>query len=223
MDAVVKVGGSLASDPAALRVLCAELAKTAEKIRFLVGPGGNEFADVVRTVDAKFGLSSQVAHRMAVLGMDQFGLLLSDLIPKARVAFSLSVVEGLSGSGRVVVLLPSRLVFRARSLPSSWDVTSDSIAAYVAGRLAAGKLVLVTDVDGVFSADPKVDARAELIGEVSASGLSELGVRTSVDKFLPSMLLKYSLDCYVVNGRFSERVTQLLTGEKPVCTHVVAK
>jgi aspartokinase-like uncharacterized kinase len=220
LDAVVKVGGSLAASAAVLRALCVELGKLGGRFRLLVVPGGGEFADAVRAADARFELSSQVSHKMAVLGMDQFGLMLSDLIPRSRVAFSLSVVEGLSGSGRLVVLLPSRLVFRARSLPASWDVTSDSIAAYVAGRLSVSRLVLVTDVDGVFSADPKVDLHAELVGEVSASGLLELGVRTSVDMFLPRMLLKFGLDCFVVNGCFPERVSQVLGGQKTVCTRI---
>jgi aspartokinase-like uncharacterized kinase len=220
LDAVIKIGGSLTSDSTALRALCVELGRAAERFRLLVVPGGGEFADVVRAVDTRFALTSQVSHRMAVLGMDQFGLLLSDLIPRARVAFSLGVVEGLSGVGRVVILLPSRLVFRARSLPASWDVTSDSIAAYVAGRLGASKLILITDVDGVFTGNPKMDGYAELLSDVSASGLLELGLRTSVDRFLPKMLLKFGLDCFVVNGRFPERVSQVLTGETTVYTHI---
>jgi 5-(aminomethyl)-3-furanmethanol phosphate kinase len=223
LDAVIKVGGSLAVDPAVLRALCLELSRVAVGCRVVVVPGGGEFADVVRDVDGRFGLGSGVSHRMAVLGMDQFGLLLSGLIPGCRVACSLGVVGGLAGSGRGVVLLPSRLVFRARSLVASWDVTSDSIAAYVAGRLGVGKLVLVTDVDGVFSGDPKVDAGAELLEEVSASGLLELGVRTSVDRFLPRVLLKFGLGCFVVNGRFPERVSEVLAGKSTVCTHIMPK
>jgi aspartokinase-like uncharacterized kinase len=223
LDAVVKVGGSLAADVAVLRTLCAELTNVAERFRLVVVPGGGEFADIVRTVDKRFGLGSRVSHRMAVLGMDQYGLVLSELIPKSRLAYSLGVVEGLSSSGRVVVLLPSRLVFRARSLEASWDATSDSIAAYVAARLGAEKLVLVTDVDGVFSADPKADMHAELLEEVSASALLQLGVRTSVDRFLPRLLLKFGLGCFVVNGRFPERVSRVLAGELTVCTCIKAE
>lgn len=223
MDAVVKVGGSLAADAAGLRALCLELGKTGEHCRLAVVPGGGEFADVTRAVDSRFGLNANVAHRMAVLGMDQFGLLLTDLIPKCRVAFSLGVIPGLSGSGHVVVLLPSRLVFRARSLKASWEVTSDSIAAYVAGRLGVRKLVLVTNVDGVFTGDPKANAGAEFLKEISASGLLELGFRTSVDRFLPNMLLKYDLQCSVVNGRFPERVVKVLADEETVCTRIVPR
>lgn len=226
MDAVVKVGGSLAADAVALRTLCLELAKAGERCRLLVVPGGGEFADVVRAVDSRFGLNVGTAHRMAVLGMDQYGLLLADLIPHCRMAFSLGVVDCLSGGGQghVVVLLPSRLVFRARSLPASWDVTSDSIAAYVAGRVGASRLVLVTDVDGVFTGDPKVAAGVELVREVSASSsLAPLGSRTSVDRYLPNVLLKFGLTCLVVNGRFPERVSSVLAGEETVCTRIVPR
>ena len=220
---VIKVGGSLAVKPDALRGLCVELGRIAERFKMVVVPGGGEFADMVRDIDERFELSSGSSHRMALLGMDQFGLLLSEMIPNCRVASSLSVIGGLGSSGRVVVLLPSRLVFRARSLVASWDVTSDSVAAYVAGRLGATKLVLVTDVDGVFSADPKVDKGSELLAEVSASGLLELSARTSVDRFLPTLILKFGLDCFVVNGRFPERVAQVLASESAICTHILAK
>lgn len=223
MAIVIKVGGSLAVDPDALRGLCVELSLVAERFKVVVVPGGGQFADMVRKIDEQFGLSSGASHRMALLGMDQFGLLLSELIPSCRVASSLSVISGLGSSGRVVVLLPARLVFRARSLVASWDVTSDSVAGYVAGRLAATKIVLVTDVDGVFSADPKVENGAKLLAEVSASGLLELGMRTSVDRFLPRLLLKFGLDCFVVNGRFPERVARVLAGESVICTHILAK
>ena len=223
MATVIKVGGSLAVEPDALRRLCVELSRVAERFRVVVVPGGGEFADMVRDVDEQYGLGARTSHRMALLGMDQFGLLLSELIPNCRVASSLSVIGGLGSSGQVVVLLPARLVFRARSLVASWDVTSDSVAGYVGGRLGATKLVLVTDVDGVFSVDPKVDKSAELLAEVSASGLLELGARTSVDRFLPRVLLKFGLDCFVVNGRFPERVARVLVGESTVCTHILAK
>jgi aspartokinase-like uncharacterized kinase len=223
LDAVIKVGGSLAADAAVLRALCVELGKVAERFKLLVVPGGGEFADIVRAADERFELRPWVSHRMAVLGMDQFGLLLSDLIPGCHVASSLGVVESLSRFGRLVVFLPSRLVFRAHSLEASWGVTSDSIAAYVTGRLGVGKLILATDVDGIFSGDPKLNASAELISNGTASGLLELGVRTSVDQFLPKLLLKFGLSCFVVNGRFPERVAQVLSGETTVCTHITAE
>ncbi len=86
MDAaVVKVGGSLASHPEKLRALCAKLSEVAKKHKLIVLPGGGEFADAVRNLDKRFNLSRAVSHRMAILGMDQYGFLLSDLLPHSSV------------------------------------------------------------------------------------------------------------------------------------------
>jgi aspartokinase-like uncharacterized kinase len=41
------------------------------------------------------------------------------------------------------VLAPSRWLRDADPLPHSWDVTSDSIAAWIAGEIGARELVLV--------------------------------------------------------------------------------
>lgn len=45
---------------------------------------------------------------------------------------------------------------------------NDRIAALTAHNVGAGVVVLLTDLDGLYSADPRVDARAELIDHVRA-------------------------------------------------------
>ena len=139
MLTVVKVGGGLGAD--ALPGLCAALGELGRRHRLLVVPGGAGFADAVREADRRFGLHADTAHRMAILGMEQFGWLLSDLIPGAERCADLT----LAGTGRTQVLLPAGLPLEG--LPASWRVTSDSIAAWVADRVGAERLVLVKAVD----------------------------------------------------------------------------
>jgi hypothetical protein len=159
---------------------------------------------------------------MAILGMDQFGLLLAQIIPNSCATYSLNDVKQLSESGVAPIFLPSRLMFQENPLEASWDVTSDSIAAYVASRLKADKVILITDVDGVFESDPKKHSDAKLISKLSASELLAFAQRTSVDKFLPKLLLKVHLDCYIVNGAYPERIDAILAGQRTVCTLVKA-
>lgn len=206
-----------------LRKLCKKLADFAEKYSLLVVPGGGEFADAVREVDRRYSLSPVAAHRMAILGMDQYGLLLSDLIPNSRIVQSLDEAAEVSQLKRVPILLPSKLMLREGVLKASWDVTSDSIAAYVASRLNAHRLLLVTDVDGVFTRDPKVDSDAKLVKEIRATELLKLESRTSVDRYLPKVLLEASLNCFVVNGRYPKRIRNLLADKPTNCTLIVAK
>jgi len=223
MDVVIKVGGSLAEDPDRLRALCAKLSEFAKKYAIVVVPGGGGFADVVRDFDKRFTLSSVVYHRMAVLGMDQFGLLLSQVIPNSCATYLLSDAKQLSEIRVVPIFLPSRLMFREDPLENSWNVTSDSIAAYIASRLRVAKVLLVTDVDGVFTKDPKRHADAVLIERLSAEELLKLNQRTSVDRYLPKLLLDVQVDCYVVNGKHPERIEAILAGQQAVCTLIVAR
>lgn len=219
MEAVLKVGGSLAEFPASLKRLCKELTVLAKKHRILVVPGGGKFADLVRDFDETYGLSSTISHKMAILAMDQFGLFLSDIIPNSYVSSSIDKVKN-SPRGTLPIFLPSRFLFRKDPLEHSWNVTSDSIAACIAGMLHMKKLILVTDVDGIFTENPKRSLDATLIAELSAKQLLSWNKRTSVDRALPKILLKTKLDCYVVNGKHPERIKAILENEKPICTHI---
>jgi len=223
MDAVIKVGGSLAEDPERLRDLCANLSDFAKKHTIVVMPGGGRFADVVRDFDQRFNLSSGIAHRMAILGMDQFGLLLSQIIPNSCATYLLDDARQLSETGVAPIFLASRLIFKEDPLENSWDVTSDSIAAYVASRLQAAKVLLVTDVDGIFTKDPKKHEDAPLIERLSAEELLKFNTRTSVDRFLAKLLSEAPIDCYVVNGNHPERIEAILAGQRAICTFIPAR
>jgi aspartokinase-like uncharacterized kinase len=222
VEAVIKIGGSLVEEPERLRALCHKLSELAKKYSIVVVPGGGQFADVVRDFDSRLRLSSGVSHRMAILGMDQFGLLLSQFIPDSCATYLLDDVKQLSEVRVVPIFLPSRLMFKEDPLENSWDVTSDSIAAYVASRLRAKKVVLATDVDGIFTGDPKKQEGVKLLQRLSAEELLRWNQRTCVDRFLPRLLLKAQIDCYVVNGKYPERVEAVLAGQETTCTFVSA-
>ncbi|MCW3999435.1 MAG: delta 1-pyrroline-5-carboxylate synthetase [Candidatus Bathyarchaeota archaeon] len=221
--AVLKVGGSLAEYPLKLRLLAQKIGELSVNHRLVVVGGGGEFADVVRQLDGRFGLSDCASHRMAILGMDQYGLLLADIIPNAVVTGSIEETLDVLDKGGLPVFLPSTMLFRLDPLENSWDVTSDSIALYVAGRLGASRLLLLTDVDGVYTADPKVHADAELIGKLSADELSDFKQRTSVDRYLPKLIVQTQIDCYVVNGLYPERVAAVLQKQEGIYTKISGK
>lgn len=217
---MLKIGGSLAVYPEKLRKLCTTVSKLSKRHSIVLLPGGGEFADTIRTVDARFSLSSEIAHRMAILGMDQYGLLLSDLIANSLVVDSLDDAKEALASGKIPILLPSNFLFQDNLLESSWEVTSDAIAIYIAHLLSASKVVLVTNVDGIFSNDPKINSDSELIKKISADQLLAHKERTSVDNFAPKLLLEWPLSCFVVNGLFPERVETILAGRDTICTQI---
>lgn len=219
MDAtVIKIGGSLAIYPEKLKILCSMLSAASKKHNILVVPGGGEFADVVRVVDKRFNLSDSVSHKMAILGMDQYGFLLSDLIADSHIVNQLESVRNVFDLNELPVFLPSKFMFKINLLENSWNVTSDSIAVYIANQLCIKKVILITDVDGIFIHDPKKYPDAKLICEISAKKLEAMSERTSVDKFLPKLLSKMQIACFVVNGLFPERVEEILDDRNGVYT-----
>ena len=220
MVTVLKVGGSLAQDPDILKRLCHELSILAKDYKIIIVPGGSDFADTVREFDKKYNLSFSIAHKMAILAMDQYGLFLSDLMSESYVSYSLKNLVN-NKKGKLPIFLPSRIMFRENPLENSWNTTSDSIAAYIANLLSAEKLLIIKDVDGILSQDPKKSINAKLVNELTAQELIEWNITTSVDKSLPKILLQTKLDCYIVNGKYPKRIKQIMENKKSLCTHII--
>jgi aspartokinase-like uncharacterized kinase len=145
--AVIKIGGGLLGVPGALEAVCATVGAMGRSGPIVVVPGGGPFADVVREVDRGAGLSADAAHWMAMLAMDQYAHLLAERIDGAALVEESGAIAGELAAGRVVVLAPSRWLRSADPLPHSWDATSDSVAAFVAGALDASRLMLVKPED----------------------------------------------------------------------------
>jgi 5-(aminomethyl)-3-furanmethanol phosphate kinase len=209
---VVKVGGGLGRGAGdhALRALCATLGELGERHPLLVVPGGAWFADAVRDADRRFALSATTSHRMAVLGMEQFAWLLSELIPGAERCVELVR----PAAGHTAVLLPAALPID--ELPASWQVTSDSIAAWVAGHVGAERLVLVKEVEGLFAEWP---ARGEPLARLTAAELAALRPG-GVDEHLPTVLERAAFETWVIGGRDPQRLAELLERGTTVGTRI---
>ena len=166
---VVKLGGSLHNAPA-LRGWLRALAGGPGPARIVV-PGGGPFADTVRRLQPALRFDELAAHRMAILAMQQLGLALQSLEP----TLALAETDAELRATRAAVWLPWRLAGRAADIPASWDVTSDSLACWLAIRLGAETLVLVKS-----AAVPK--------GEHAAPGLVTTGL---LDAAFPAMARRF--------------------------------
>ena len=146
-DAVVKVGGSL-QRWRGLPALVRRLASIGREVRILVVPGGGRFADLVRAEQRRLGLEEPIVHGMALRAMDQYGLLIASLAPRAVAIDTLAGAARVAAAGRLPVLLATRILEQERSLERSFRLTSDSIAAFLAGRLRSPRLILLKSVAG---------------------------------------------------------------------------
>jgi hypothetical protein len=130
---------------------------------------------------------------MAIAAMEQYGWYVA--------SHGLPESDTLAIPDRPTVLLPYRCLRERDPLPHSWDVTSDTIAAWVAGTLGLD-LLLLKSVDGISSG-------STLLETVTTPLVTEV-----VDPaFLPFVLGK-QIATSIINGTDTERVRQFLAGQR---------
>ena len=138
---VVKLGGSLLGTPELAHWL-ALVAKFGDG-KVIIVPGGGLFADAVRDAQKISNMDDALAHELALLAMDQFGILLARTNPELVTASSELEIAERGWQHRGVVWLPSKMVLADETVPKNWQVTSDSLSAWLANKLGAEQLLLV--------------------------------------------------------------------------------
>ncbi|WP_162913261.1 hypothetical protein [Rhodospirillaceae bacterium SYSU D60014] len=198
---VVKLGGSLA-ESADLRTWLDILAGGAGGV--VLVPGGGPFADQVRKTQQHWAFDDGTAHRLALLAMEQYGLMLAALHPALRPAGSRMEIARIRRASRIPVWMPTRMALGRPEIPESWNVTSDSLAAWLAGRLRARRVVLIKSVEPPQSA--------------TAADLARRGI---VDPLLPDFLARSGADLWCIGPAGKRRLHDALRGmsaRTPECT-----
>ena len=198
---VVKIGGSLFPNYAI------ELAERLKGTGSLIVLGGGEFANLIRKYDEEMNFSEEANHWTAIDCMDIIAKLVNDKVESTRLAYTIEEANGVSDDGFTPIFVVSDFLKSEDPFECSWDVTSDSIAAYVAHLLNAN-LLIVTNVNGIYTQEPK-EPGSTFISKIDATTLLTFQ-ESSIDVMLPSLLLEFGSDCYVVNGKFPERVMSLI-------------
>ncbi len=171
---VVKVGGSLETAPG-LRDLLALLVDYGRS-RIVIVPGGGRFAERVRTIQAESGLDDMTAHVMAIQAMKQYAEVLCGLNSNLRPASHTDEIDAVNRTSAIPVWLPGKLLAGQPDIPAGWQVTSDSLALWLAGEINAEALILVKSV---MNETPDVKLLA-------ASGY--------LDEYFPDMLMRTNVE-----------------------------
>ena len=177
---VLKLGGSLAASP-----LLSDWVRTIGQGggSLVLVPGGGPFADAVRVAQAERRFDDATAHHMALLAMEQYARMLAGLGRAIEPVASRRALLAARRRGVVPAWLPSRMVHERADIEASWDVTSDSLAAWLAGDLLASLLVLVKAVP--------------LPQPHSAAALAREGV---VDRAFPAYLARAGCECRILGA-----------------------
>ncbi len=110
--------------------------------------GGGEIADLVRRWDRNHKLGAERSHDLAVAAMAFNARLVHLLVTASELVTKRSAVRRACARSGIAILEPATVLAEAEKmaserLPRSWDVTSDSIAAFLAIEWRAAALVLI--------------------------------------------------------------------------------
>jgi 5-(aminomethyl)-3-furanmethanol phosphate kinase len=139
---VVKLGGSLARSDALIKSLNSIKQNYADQAVVIV-PGGGAFADQVRLAQQRWQFDDNIAHRMAILAMQQMALLIKGLMDDSSIASSVIDIPKQLQRQKTVVWSPDLVELDNAAIRASWDITSDSLAAWLAEAISATELILV--------------------------------------------------------------------------------
>ncbi|HEY6895522.1 MAG TPA: hypothetical protein VI258_15210 [Rhodanobacteraceae bacterium] len=157
---IVKIGGSLAGDPS-LRHWLSMLSMHGAQVAIV--PGGGPFAEQVRKAQAAWRFDDRVAHNLAVLAMAQFGMLMQGMCELLVPVQSASGVAEAARNRRVPIWLPFDMLRSRPDALTTWDATSDTLAAWLADRIGAQRLVLVKSCALPQDASPDACAEAGIV------------------------------------------------------------
>lgn len=188
---IIKLGGSLLhqENGEILKNLGKRISEnTNEHSQLKIIPGGGIFADGVRQAGEKYSLQEETCHYMALLAMDQYGYLLQEFIPHSQITTLACDLQQVNNQPHPQILLCSEFIssLSPTDLPRTWDITSDSIAGYLAKERQARLLILIKSID------INVDLK-----------------EPDIDPFFQK-LMPFSFPTWIINGLFPARLSQLL-------------
>jgi len=175
---VVKIGGSVVRSGRLAPWLDA---MTAAEQKIVVVPGGGALADEVRSCQRQLGFGDPAAHRMALLAMDQLAWAVAGMRPGLEVGTTEAALGAILDRGHVAVWAPYALIGERTDIEESWRLTSDSLALWLAGKLAADRCYLIKSIAAPRGTrGAQALARDGVVDEAFPALLAETGVRAMI-------------------------------------------
>ena len=180
---VVKLGGSLCQSDALSKCLNS-LEKNYRGRAVVIVPGGGAFADQVRLAQQRWQFDDKTAHCMAILAMQQMALLINGLKDGFAIARSVTGIRKQLCRQKMVIWSPDIVELDNAGVQASWDITSDSLAAWLARALSATELILVKSAN--------IDA---------SLSLQQLAKTNIIDQGFCDFVMQASFKIQVINQR----------------------
>jgi aspartokinase-like uncharacterized kinase len=194
---IIKLGGSLSRSDTLIDCLNV-VEKNYQDRAVVIVPGGGAFADQVRMAQQYWQFDDNTAHHMALLAMQQMALMFKGLKPDFAIAHTVAAIQEQLIQKKTVIWSPDIVELDNAGIEASWDITSDSLAAWLAKTLSATELILVKSV--------AIDTRLSL---------QQLAEQNIVDKAFCNFVAQAAFKVHIINPQTMSAVGQFLGSKLP--------
>jgi len=254
---VLKLGGSVITDKEkpltpnlqAIERLADEISR-ANVSSLLLVHGGGSFG---HPVAERYGISEGYVDSSQILGFSATHLamtLLNSWVMEALISHNIPAVEIhpssclVTKAGRInnMELKPLKKMLKMGFAPVLYGdaildsekgftiLSGDQLVSSLAIKLGAKRIIMGADVDGLYTADPKIDSSAQLIDHVTLEELKSLEHKIEGSKATDvtggmlgkmrevTLAIEHNIETVIVNATKSGRVYKALKGEKVIGT-----
>ena len=213
---IVKIGGKILENKENLESTIAQFKHICENDivqKIIIIPGGGTYANFVRKIDEKISIGDELSHWMAIFAMNCNGIELSQKYNDIKYFDNLGELK--KSNGRIVIFLPYDFINQRDELLHSWDVTSDSIALYIAHHLGLKECFLIKDIDGIISNKNKIlrelttseYKNLKNTNKILTINTNQEEIKDSqpIDSYVINLINKYNINCIILNGTSNKK------------------
>jgi len=138
------------------------------------------------------------------------------------VHFPTEALEGILNIGLIPIAYGDVLIDEEKGISI---LSGDHLVPYLAKELNASRVIIVTDVAGIFDSDPKVNKDAKLIPEINSGNIDSLNIGSSTSTDVTGgmqrkvrELMSLEIDSEIISALEPGLVKRVLLGERNLGT-----
>lgn len=260
---MVKLGGSSITNVnvpnsakvAAIKRLANEIKSSSDSCKIVLGHGGGSFPHVpahkYKTGLGLINKNSLIGTSITQRAASQLhGIIMEQLVKIGVPAFSFPPSAGVIANGKKITTWNIEPIFDALEkgfMPVIYGdvaldkeqgvciVPTEELFRYISNKLKPKRIVIGTDVDGVFTCDPKTNKDAKLVPIIDSENINQVaadrgrlrkfnvtGGMGSKIRFLHQISINTGAECIILNADKKDRIKDAIMGKKVVSTKIVA-
>ena len=211
MAAVVALGGSVLNpeQPASIKDMGRVLVRISKKIDLYVVTGGGKTARTYIHVGRTLGVAEPTLDQLGIQATRLNAWLLKALLDDTRPVPT--TVEAAAQMTPMVIM--------GGTLPGH---STDAVGAQLARAVSAERFIIATDVDGIYTADPRRNPQATRYGRLTVAQLEAMcpatwdaaGTSTVVDGIACRIIAQERIPTFVLKGTNLESLENAIYGRE---------